>query len=122
MEAIRQYAEWSATGIEIVAIVSIVGASILGTLRFAIDVFKNATGAYRRYKVHLGKMLMLALEFMVAADIIRTVFLEQSLINVGTLGLLIAVRTFLSWSLAVEIDGCWPWKRAEVLPGVEEAE
>jgi uncharacterized membrane protein len=56
--------------------------------------------------------LLLGLEFLVAADIIRTVALEPTMSNVLMLGLLVVVRTFLSWALVVEMDGRWPWAQA----------
>jgi uncharacterized membrane protein len=58
-----------------------------------------------------GRSILLGLEFLVAADIIRTVAVEPSLGNVGVLGLIVLIRTFLSFSLEVEIDGVWPWHR-----------
>jgi len=58
------------------------------------------------------------LEFLVAADIIRTVAVQPSLENVAVLGLIVFIRTFLSFSLEVELDGRWPWARA---PGVPPA-
>ena len=59
-----------------------------------------------------GRSILLGLEFLVAADIIRTVALQPSLQNVAVLGLIVLIRTFLSFSLEVEIDGRWPWRRA----------
>jgi uncharacterized membrane protein len=59
-----------------------------------------------------GRSILLALEFLVAADIIRTVAVEPSLENVAVLGLIVLIRTLLSFSLEVEIDGTWPWRRA----------
>ena len=56
------------------------------------------------------------IELLVAADIIRTVALEQTLTNVAILAILVLVRTFLSWSLTVEIEGRWPWTGREVAP------
>lgn len=53
---------------------------------------------------------MLGLEVLIAADIVRTVALEATLESIGFLGLLVLIRTFLSWSLAVEIEGRWPWQ------------
>lgn len=53
---------------------------------------------------------MLGLEVLIAADIVRTVALEATLESIGFLGLLVLIRTFLSWSLAVEIQGRWPWQ------------
>ena len=63
----------------------------------------------RRMDVHqLGKTLLLGLELLVAGDVVRTVALEPTLNNVAVLGLLVVIRTFLSWSLAVEIEGTGP--------------
>ena len=59
-----------------------------------------------------GRSILLGLEFLVAADIIRTVAVQPSLENVTVLGLIVFIRTFLSFSLEVEIDGRWPWQHA----------
>lgn len=68
-------------------------------------------------RIGLGRVLLLGLEVLIAADIILTVGLELTLSNVAALGLLVLVRTFLSWAIEVETDGHWPWnmahKRAE---------
>ena len=64
----------------------------------------------QKLKVRLGKALLLGLEILVAADIIRTVALEATLQSVSVLGLLVLIRTFLSWALVVEIEGRWPWQ------------
>jgi uncharacterized membrane protein len=58
----------------------------------------------------MGRSLLLGLEFLVAGDVVRTVALEPTLNNVAVLGLLVLIRTFLGWSLAVEIEGRWPWQ------------
>ena len=111
METIRSLIEFSALGIEVLAVVIIVVATVNGALRYLVHVNRPVGDAYEQYKVHLGKALLLGLEFLVAADIIRTVALEPTLQNVVILGLLVVVRTFLSWSLVVEIEGRWPWQR-----------
>ena len=59
-----------------------------------------------------GRSILLGLEFLVAADIIRTVAVQPSLQNVAVLGLIVLIRRFLSFSPEVEIDGRWPWRRA----------
>src|SRR5688572_7582718 len=110
MENIKQFIEWSATGIELLAVAIIVIGCTFGTIRFLIGIPANKPNAYAQYKIHLGKMLLLVLELLVAADIIRTVALEQTLTNVAILAILVVVRTFLSWSLTVEIEGHWPWE------------
>ena len=72
---------------------------------------------YRIVRTVFGRSILLGLEFLVAGDIIRTVAVQPSLQNVAVLGLIVLIRTFLSFSLEVEIDGRWPWRRA----GLEQA-
>ena len=57
-----------------------------------------------------GFALLLGLEILVAADIVRTVALDSTLQAIAVLGLLVLIRTFLSWALVVEIEGRWPWQ------------
>jgi uncharacterized membrane protein len=64
-------------------------------------------------KIFIGRGLQLGLEFLVAADVISTVTVEPTMEKILSLGLLIVVRTLLSWSIAVEVEGCWPWQVAK---------
>lgn len=105
--------EYSAQVIEMFAVAIIMIAIVHGTIRYLIRVNQQMSDAYQRLKAQLGKALLLGLEFLVAADIVRTVALEPNLQNVVILGLLVIIRTFLSWSLVVEIEGHWPWRGAE---------
>jgi uncharacterized membrane protein len=73
---------------------------------------QGAERAYRVVRTVFGRSILLGLEFLVAADIIRTVAVEPSLENVAVLGVIVLIRTFLSFSLEVEIDGTLPWRRA----------
>jgi uncharacterized membrane protein len=110
---VRTAIEISATAIEVLAVATIVIAIAFGTARFLLHLQRGMEGAYDRYKIHLGRSLLLGLEFLVAADIIRTVALAPTLPNVLMLALLVVVRTFLSWALVVEMEGRWPWTEAE---------
>ena len=74
---------------------------------------RGASGAYIAVRSTFGRSILLGLEVLVAGDIIRTVALQPTLENLTVLGLLVLIRTFLAWSLEVEIDGRWPWKRAQ---------
>jgi uncharacterized membrane protein len=112
MEMIKHALEWIALGIELLAVAVIAGGVILlaitrGTVRYLFRL--GEPGAYESYRHQLGKALLLGLELLVAADVVRTVALEPTLNNVAILGLLVVVRTFLSWSMSVEIEGRWPW-------------
>jgi len=66
--------------------------------------------AYRIYRQQVGKAILLGLEFLVAADIIRTVAITPTFSGVGVLAVVVAVRTFLSFALDVELEGHWPWQ------------
>ena len=111
-EPIWEWIELAALAIEILAVVIIVVAIVGATGHYLYRGLKrhDAAATYRQYKTRLGKALMLGLEILIAADIVRTVALEASLESIGFLGLLVLIRTFLSWSLAVEIEGRWPWQ------------
>jgi len=110
---VRLVIEWAALAIEILgATVIVTGvlrvAITRGTVRFLFQLDKP--GAYESYKHQMGRSLLLGLEFLVAGDVVRTVALEPTLINVAVLGMLVLIRTFLGWSLTVEIEGRWPWQ------------
>lgn len=113
MSIIRSSIEWVALGIEVLGVTVIV-AGVLGVAlnRGIVSyLFQSGTpGVEETSKHQLGKTLLLGLEFLVAGDVVRTVALEPTLNNVALLGLLVVIRTFLSWSLTVEIEGRWPWQ------------
>ena len=67
---------------------------------------------------YFGRSVLFSLELLVAADLVRTVAVQPSLENVAVLGLIILIRTFLSFSLEVEIEGVWPWRRGPRAPAV----
>ena len=112
-EIARQWIELGALTIELLAVTVILVAVVFGTARFLVHMQQRVDDAYKQFKAHLAKALLLGLEFLVAADIVRTVALEPTLQSVAILGVLVIVRTFLSWSLVVEIEGHWPWRGAE---------
>ncbi len=124
-EVIHLVIEWAALVIELLA-VGVIVASVLilavkrGTVRYIFQV--HAAGEFEKYKHQLGKALLLGLELLVAADVVRTVALEPTLKNVAMLGLLVLIRTFLSWSLAVEMEGRWPWQAGSATNTNSESE
>ena len=69
--------------------------------------------AYSNLRRGLGRAILVGLELFIAADIIKTVAIEPTIQNVAVLGLIVLIRTFLSWSLEVEINGRWPWQRQD---------
>ncbi len=95
-----------AVGVAVIAI----GASIsaLG----AITRLRRKTGdVYRVFRQQLGRSILLGLEFLVAADIIRTVAVTPNASSVAVLGGIVLIRTFLSFSLELEVTGYWPWQK-----------
>jgi len=109
---ILEWIEYAALVIEILAVIIIVGAIFyaMGHYLFQAAIRPEREELYKQLKVRLGKALLLGLEILVAADIVRTVALEATLQSVAVLGLLVLIRTFLSWALVVEIEGRWPWQ------------
>ncbi|MBV9174021.1 MAG: DUF1622 domain-containing protein [Chloroflexi bacterium] len=114
MTDIQHVIETIGVAIEVVAVAVIVAglgyALIQSGVAFAMR--EGGESAYRRLRNLSARILLLGLELLVAADIVRTVALEPSLASVAVLGLLVVIRTFLSWSLVVEIEGRWPWQAA----------
>ena len=106
----RLWIERAADGIEALAVFIIVIAMVYGTARYVAEYARRIEESYENYKLQLGRALLLGLELLVAADVIRTVTLEPTLDNVLILGVLVVIRTFLSWSLVVEMKGRWPWQ------------
>lgn len=72
----------------------------------------DAAAVYRGFRRRLGRSILLGLELLVAADIIRTVAISPTFESVGVLALIVAIRTFLSFALEIELEGRWPWQRA----------
>ena len=99
--------------IEGVAVIIILFALIFATFRYILFTIQKKLSTrerFQQYKHGLARALLLSLEILVAADVIRTVALEPSLASILGLGLLVVIRTFLSWSLVVEMEGHWPWQ------------
>jgi uncharacterized membrane protein len=94
---------------DIAGVAVIVTGIILATLTFLQD-FRSPE-AYRRFRQSIGRAILLGLEILVAADIIRTVAVEPSFRSVGILAVIVVIRTFLSWSLELELEGRWPWQQ-----------
>lgn len=119
MVPIRELIEFTAQGIETLAVAIMVSYIIIGTTRWVVHSAKTLEGSYELYRVVLGKSLLVGLELLVAADIIRTVALDATPESLGMLGGLVVVRTFLGWSIVVEIEGRWPWQKEKESVGAE---
>jgi uncharacterized membrane protein len=119
LDRVLEGIEYVAIGIEVLAVVIIVLSIGAATWKYAVVKFRqgDARRGYESYRAQLGAGLLLGLEILVAADVIRTVALEQTLGSVVTLGVLVLIRIVLSWSIVVEIEQRWPWQKPA--PGSE---
>jgi uncharacterized membrane protein len=112
-ETVNAGIEWVARALEVVGVGVIALAFVFAILRSLRHFGQKREDAYERLRGYMGRALLLGLEFLVAADIIQTVIVEPTTGGILALGLLVLVRIVLGWSIAVEIDGCWPWQVAE---------
>jgi uncharacterized membrane protein len=103
----------TAKAVEIVGVTIIVVGGVIALVRAGIELLRGTpvSASYRGLRSFLGRSILLGLEVLVAADLIRTVAVDPSLENVAVLGLIVLIRTFLSFSLDIEIDGRLPWHR-----------
>ena len=103
-------------GIAVIVVGALVAAAIA-----AAGLLRGGSGeqAYASLRRNLARSILLGLELLVAADIIGTVAVEPTLENLYVLGLIVLIRTFLSFSLEVEIEGRWPWRKSSGRAGVE---
>lgn len=100
---------WIARGIEAIGVATIAVSVVVALALVAVH--RREGESYQLYRRHLGRGLLLGLEFLVAADVIRTVSHVPTLRSVVVLAIIVGIRTFLSVTIEVEIDGRWPWQR-----------
>jgi uncharacterized membrane protein len=98
---------------EVVGVVVILGGFILAVYRAARRWQADGTQVFDTLRATFGRAILLGLEVLIAADLVRTITVELTFYNLGLLAALIGIRTVLSLSLEVEIDGQWPWRRVE---------
>jgi uncharacterized membrane protein len=117
------WVERGAWAVELIAVVLIVGFIFVATVNWLYQTLFHRdffAAHYETYRQRLGRSLLLGLEILVAADIVRTVALEPTLPNILGLGLLVLIRTFLSWSIVLEIEGRWPWQARDTPSRTQE--
>lgn len=108
----QQIIEYVVLAIEALGVAVIVLGALLGIVIAGWRLMQRQADVYRHFRRFLGRSILLGLELLVAADIIRTVAVTLSLRSVAVLAIIVAIRTFLSWSLELEISGRWPWQKA----------
>jgi uncharacterized membrane protein len=92
-----------------VIVLGVVVAAVRAVRRFSV----KDPGAYQALRVEIGRSILLGLELLVAGDIARTVAVAPTMENVLILAVIVVVRTFLSWSLELELQGRWPWQKKD---------
>ena len=100
------------TSVDGVGVFIVVGGALVATVHLAVRRMRDAGNYYMAYRQDVGRAILLGLEFLIAGDIIRTVVVAPTMQNVVVLGLIVLIRTFLSLSLQLEIEGRLPWQRA----------
>ena len=115
-ERIHQFIDTIAKGIEVLGVTFVVVGIILASWTYLKDSLsqRDWSTAFRDYRSNLARGILLGLEMLVGADIISTITAPLSGQSVLLLGGIVLIRTFLSFSLETEIEGCWPWQRARL--------
>ncbi len=103
--------------IDAAGVVIIVVGAVISTGAAAVRFAHHEADNYRRFRQQLGQTILLGLELLVAADIVRTVATEPTFAGVAVLGIIVLIRTFPSFSLEVELTGRWPWQKKTSQPG-----
>jgi uncharacterized membrane protein len=108
--------------LELIGVAIITGGITLATVTFIRSALHtgNWRSAYPRYRSDIGRGILLGLELLVGADIISTITAPLTFDSVGLLAAIVGIRTFLSFSLETEIEGCWPWRRGPNAAGSRE--
>lgn len=113
MEQVHSIIEHLAKLLEIAGVIIILGGVVFASAWFVRDGLRAGDWrtSYDSYRANLGRGILLGLELLVGADIIGTITAPLTFTSVGLLAVIIIIRTFLSFSLETEIEGCWPWQR-----------
>lgn len=109
---VKPVAEWCAAVVELIGVGLIVVLTVYALVFALVQLIRRFHGqeVYRQARLRLAHGILLGLEFLVAADIIHTVAVDLTFETVGVLAIVVLIRTFLSFSLEVEISGRWPWQ------------
>ncbi len=110
-EHILQSLDHAAQTISLAGVAVIIGGFLLATGRYVADYRQQGPAqVFVQFKIRLGQALMLGLEILVVADVIETITTEPTFKSLAVLAFLVAIRTFFSWTLFLEVEGRWPWQ------------
>ena len=117
----EMWMEYIVQGFEITGVAILAIGSLWALASSSIVFFKgDRPAAYNRARRMIGRSILLGLEILIIADIVKTITIEATLDSALTLGLIVLVRTFLSFSLEIELDGIVPWRRWTLKGGQKE--
>jgi len=111
IEFTKYIAELLSGFIELLADIVIAGAIITIIFNYVVRLFRKNQDKFNLWRNRSWKGIQGALDLFVAADLVNTITIDRNFNAIITLGVLILIRTFVSWSLEIEFDGCWPWQR-----------
>jgi uncharacterized membrane protein len=112
MDDLKFYIQYIARFIEAAGVLTIVLGTVIALLKYLLTIQGQKPRSYKILRQELGKAILLGLEILVAGDIISTVVTEPTMARVLSLGVIVLIRTFLSLSIQVEIDGKFPWQKS----------
>lgn len=111
MDSFQHFIDSAGRAVDAVGVAAVIIGTLLAALFAASRLLRREGEVYRKFRQFLGRSILLGLELLVAADIIRTVAVTPSMESVAVLAAIVLIRTFLSWSLELEITGRWPWQK-----------
>lgn len=114
MNTFRLVMEWVGLTFDAIGVLVIACGALVATSRLVMSGANQRQFNMQRFRQDFGGSIVLGLEFLVAGDIIRTVAVAPTLINVIVLAIIVLIRTVLSMALQVEIEGHWPWQRKSI--------
>jgi uncharacterized membrane protein len=112
----QNWVELAGRLIDAAGVIAVVAGTCAATVYAVVRFVRRQHPIYRPYRQFLGRSILLGLELLVAADIIRTVAVTPTLESVAVLAVIVLIRTFLSFSLELEITGRWPWQKQPTTP------
>jgi uncharacterized membrane protein len=113
IETAGQYMDFAGVAIMVIGALVSIPLAVRGRSLPRSGTGPERLSVYRQYRQLLGRSILLGLELLVAADIIRTVAVTPTFTSVGVLAVIVLIRTFLSFSLELEITGRWPWQEED---------
>jgi uncharacterized membrane protein len=119
IETVGRFMDFAGVAVMVIGAVVSIPMAVRGFQPRRLPEGAERLSVYRSYRQLLGRSILLGLELLVAADIIRTVAVTPTYESVGVLAIIVLIRTFLSFSLELEITGRWPWQKepaAEAAP------